>query len=177
MRKVFYRWLLPALVASCAFGQEDERAEQWLAKRATDLSAWETLSNKWVQASASVAPPVENLVLPLEHYESGREKGRIRTLLKAERAQLLEGGLVFARNVKVDLLQPDGKPEATLVAEDCLLDRNTKKGFSRGVVDVKAGPDHLKGRGIYFSTDEQFIKILSECEIRTFRIPAKFGRL
>jgi len=112
-------------------------------------------------------------VLPLDHYENGR----IRAVLRAEKAHLLENDLVFAWNVKIEMLLPDGKPDGVLIAEDCLLDRNAKRGFCRGAVSVKKGPDHLKGRGMYFSTDEQFIKLLSECEIRTSRIPASFGRL
>ena len=176
MRNFFYRWLLPMLVAACAFGQEDDRAEQWLAKR-MDTTAWEALSAKWDEASASKTTPVENLVLPLDHYKTGREKGRIRTLLKAEKAHLLGEDLVFAWNVKIELLLPDGTPELTLVAEDCLVERNTKRGFCRGAVDIKSEADHLKGRGMYFSTDEQFIKLLSECEIRTSRVPSSFGRI
>ena len=149
--------------------------EQWLAKRA-DVREWEELASKWEQASAVMTMPVEDLVLPLEHYDSGR----VQTVLRAERGHLLKGemeGLVFARNVKMERLRPDGKPEGMLIAEDCLIDRNTKLGYARGAVEVKTGTDQLKGRGMYFSTDDQFIKLLSECEIRTFRIPARFGRL
>ena len=137
------------------------------------MGEWEALSGKWEGASTMGEAPVENLVLPLEHYGNGR----VKTVLRAEKAHLLENDLVFARNVKVEMLSPDGKPEGVLLAQDCLIDRNTKRGYSRGAVEVKAGADHLKGRGMYFSTDDQFIKILSECEIHTFRIPARFGRL
>ena len=178
MRMHRYRWMLRGagvglvLVVAYVFG-EDTQFEQWLAKRA-DTGAWEALSAKWEEARvAATTTPVEQLVLPLDHHENGR----IRAVLRAEKAHLLEGDLVFAWNVKVEMLLPDGKPDGVLVAEDCLLDRNAKRGFCRGAVEVKKGPDHLKGRGMYFSTDEQFIKLLSECEINTSRIPASFGRL
>jgi len=188
-----------ALAAACVFGQEDvpieQRIEQWLAKRA-DMAAWEALRDKWEaaraateavsaenvkdkpggqgkDARASTITPVENIVLPLDHYDNGR----IRAVLRAEKAYLLGEDLVFAWNVKVEMLLPDGKPDGTLLAEDCLIDRAAKRGFCRGAVDVKTGPDHLKGRGMYFSTDDKFIKLLSECEIRTIRIPASIGRL
>jgi lipopolysaccharide export system protein LptC len=137
------------------------------------MGAWEALSGKWEQSSAAMTTPVENLVLPLDHHESKR----IKTLLRAEKARLLGEGLIFALNVKMELLAADGKPDGMLIAEDCLIDRNTKRGYCKGAVEVKTGTDHLKGRGMYFSTDEEFIKLLSECEIRTFRIPASFGRL
>ena len=191
MSRARHRWLalgsgmMAVLAAAFAPGQGQQeqepdgeaRLEQWLAKRAADMGAWEELSAKWEAASTSTTTPVENLVLPLDHYESGREKGRIRTLLRAEKAHLMGEDLVFAWNVKVEMLLPDGTPDGTLTAEDCLIDRVKKIGYCRGAVDVKKGPDHLKGRGMYFSTDDQFIKLLSECEIRTFRIPASFGRL
>jgi len=161
------------LLVACAFGQDEERIEQWLAKRA-DTSAWEALSARWEEASTALTTtPVENIVLPLDLYENGR----IRVLLRAEKAHLLGDDLVFAWNVKVEMFLPDGTPDGTLEAEDCLLDRTKKRGFSRGAVEVKKGPDRLKGRGMHFSTDDQFIKILSECEIRTSRIPSSFGRL
>jgi len=192
-------WLV--LAAACVCGQEDEqRIERWLAERADMMAAWEALSGKWEavraateeaaagnvkdkpggqgkDARAAAITPVENIVLPLDHYKGGREDGRIRTLLRAEKAYLLGEDLVFAWNVKVEMLLPDGKPDGTLLAEDCLIDRNAKRGFCRGAVDVKTGPDHLKGRGMYFSTDDKLIKLLSECEIRTIRIPASLGRL
>ena len=162
-----------ALVTARVFGQEEAQAETWLAKQRTDTSAWEALSNKWEESSAATTTPVENIVLPLDHHVNGR----IRAVLRAEKAHLLGNDLVFAWNVKIDLLLPDGTPDGTLVAEDCLMDRINRRGFCRGAVEVKKGPDHLKGRGMYFSTDEQFIKLLSECEIRTTRIPSRFGRL
>jgi len=164
-----------ALLAARVFGDGEERLEQWLAKRA-EMGAWEeALSAKWEEARVAVTTtPVEDLVLPIHD-----ENGRIRAVLRAEKAHLLEGDLVFAWNVKIEMLLPDGKPDGVLIAEDCLLDRNAKRGFCRGAVEVKRKPDHLKGRGMYFSTDNQFIKLklLSECEIRTSRIPASFGRL
>jgi len=162
--------LCAALCAHCgstAFGEgAAPDIEQWLAKRA-DTKAWEELSGKWEASRAAMTAPAENLVLPLDHHENGR----VRALLRAEKAQILGTNLVFALNVKVELLQPDGKPDGLLLAEDCLIDRAAKRGFSRGAVDVTQGEDRLKGRGMYFATDDQFIKILSECEIRTFRIP------
>jgi hypothetical protein len=76
--------------------------------------------------------------------------------------------------VRVTILTVDGKP--TCDAQDCLFDRR-KHGYCRGQVHAVMGTDRLKGLGMYFSIEEQFIKILSECEIRTSRIPSKLGRL
>ena len=178
LREKILTALLCVLCAYSAIADDaDARVGQWMAKRAEDTAAWEALSGKWEQANTAMTTPVENLVLPVNHYETGREKGRVRTLLRAEKAQLLPDGLIFARNVRVELLSPTGKIEGVLVADDCLIERDTKRGYCQGEVDVQMGTDRLKGRGMYFSTEEQFIKILSECEIRTSRIPASLGRL
>lgn len=170
-------WL--GLAAACACAQEDapqvSRDERWLAMCAVMAEACGALSGKWEEASgAATTTPVESLVLPLNYHDKNQ---RVHTLLKAEKAHLLGEDFVFAWNVKVEMFLPDGKPDGVLTAEDCLLDRVNKRGFCRGAVDIQKGPDRLKGRGMFFSTEEDFIKLLSECEFRTFRIPASFGRL
>jgi hypothetical protein len=116
---------------------------------------------------------VENLTLPLDYYVSGR----IRAILRAQKAQLLPDGLVFAEGVRVDMLTEGGQPDGWLKAEACLFDRTAKKGYCEGAVSVEKGGDRLKGRGMYFSFEQQFIKILGECEIRTHRIQLNIGRL
>jgi len=167
--------ILCALWGNDASAAPPPDGEALLAQR-PDMGAWEDLSKKWEAANALTEAPVEDLALPLEHYDNGR----VRTVLRGERAYLLGGdqeGLVFARKVKVERLATNGKPEGVLLAEDCLIDRNTRRGYCRGAVEVRLGGDTMKGRGLYFSTDDQFYKLLAECEIRTFRIPVKFGRL
>ncbi len=146
-------------------------AEQWFARHTDQV--WQPLAAKWDEAKASMASPVENLMLPLAYYENGR----MRAVLRAKRAQLMGEEMVFAEDVRVDLLTVDGKPDGCLMAQDCLFDRLSKHGYCRGQVHAVMGTDRLKGLGMYFSIEEQFIKILSECEIRTSRIPSKLGRL
>jgi hypothetical protein len=157
--------------ADCAWGVAEMDAAQWFARHTDQV--WQPLAAKWDASKASMTSPVENLTLPLDYYENGRMKA----VLHAKRAQMLGEEYVFAEGVLVDLLTVDGKPDGKLVAEGCLFDRQAKRGFCRGAVHVVKGTDRIWGRGMYFSIDEQFIKILSECEIRTYRIPVKLGRL
>ena len=134
---------------------------------------WQPLAGKWAASKAALTSPVENLTLPLDYYPNGRMKA----VLHAEKAQMLDGGLIYSEGVVVDMLAEDGKPDGRLTADGCLFDRQAKQGYCEGAVHVEKGTDRIKGRGMYFSIEEQFIKILSECEIRTRRIPFKLGRL
>lgn len=150
----------------------EARATRWLTNRLA-VAAWQGLVDKWDASKAAMTAPIENLSLPVNHYPDGRK----RIVLVAKRAQILSESLVFAEGVRLEMLTPDGKSDGVVVADDCLLDQSTKRGYCRGRVDVTKGTDHIKGVGMMFSGENQFIKILSECEIRTFRIPSRFGRL
>jgi len=150
----------------------EARVTRWLTNR-LDSATWQVLIDKWDASKAAMTSPIENLVLPVDHYADGRK----RIVLIARRAQILSETLVYAEGVKLEMLTPDGKSDGIVLADDCLLDQKTKRGYCRGKVDLTKGTDHIKGRGLMFSGDDQFIKILSDCEIRTFRVPARLGRL
>jgi lipopolysaccharide assembly outer membrane protein LptD (OstA) len=150
----------------------EARAARWLTNRLA-VEAWQELVDKWDASKAEMTAPIENLSLPVDVYPDGRK----RIVLVARRAQILSKSLVFAEGVRIEMFATDGKSDGILLAEDCLLNQSTKRGYCRGLVDVKKGTDHIKGRGMMFSADEKFIKILSECEIRTKRIPERVGRL
>ena len=77
----------------------------------------------------------------------------------------------------MELLTEDGHSDGQLTAEGCLFDRKAKQGYCEGLVSMVKSGDRLKGRGMYFSIEEQFIKILADCEIRTQRVRNNFGRI
>lgn len=170
------RWCVAAVLLSLSIGtacasSNDDDVSYWF-NRHTE-AVWRTFAEKWAPSKAAMTSPVENLTLPLDYYDNGCMKA----VLHAQKAQMLPDGIIFAEGVCVDLLAADGKPDGKLIAEGCLFDRQAKRGYCEGAVNVVKGTDRLKGRGMYFSIEEQFIKILSECEIRTQRIPLKLGRL
>lgn len=165
--------VLAGLWAGCLLA--DESADPDVASlfaRHPD-AAWAPLAEKWASTRASMTSPVENLILPLDAYPNGRT----RALLRAKRAQIFMDGKIFAEGVVVELSDEEGRPDGHLMAEGCLFDRNTKCGYCEGWVNVEKSGDQLKGRGMYFSIEGQFIKILADCEIRTHRIRNNFGRL
>jgi len=156
--------------SAAAASAHDPEVQRWFDRHPDSL--WRPLAEKWAASKAAMTSPVVNLTLPLDYYENGR----VRAVLKAGRSQMYEDGLIFAENVSIDMLTADGMPDGRLTAENCLFDRQAKHGYCEGSVWMVKGADRLKGRGMYFSIGNQFIKILSECEIRTNRIPLKFGR-
>lgn len=160
--------LLAGLTASAA---EDAEVDRWFNRHAPGL--WQPLAEKYASVKAAMTTPVENLMLPLDHHPNGRIKAQLR----AQKAQIFLDGMIFAEGVSVELLKDDGQPDGLLTAAGCLFDRNAKHGYCEGPVSLEKSGDRLKGRGMYFSFEEQFIKILNECEIRTSRIKNNFGRL
>lgn len=135
---------------------------------------WKALAARWDSTKAAMTEPAENLTIPIEYHPDGRVKAR----LKAERSQIFdEGNTIYAEGIRVELLDPDGKVDGELVAGGVLFDRRTKSGFCKGAVIVKKGGDQIKGVGLYFSSEDEYIKILSDCEIRTHRFKGTFSRL
>ncbi len=175
-RKGGWSWRAAAVAgglfcARLASGEADPDVERWFSRHSDE--AWRPLADKWASSKAAMTSPVENLALPLDYHANGRTKA----VLRAVKAQLIGDGVIYAEGVSVELLTEEGLPDGRLTAEACLFDRANKQGYCEGLVSVTKGSDRLKGRGMYFSIEAQFIKILSECEIRTQRIPLKVGRL
>lgn len=158
-------------LAGPASGSGDPEVDRWFARHSEEV--WRPLAGRWSEVKASMTSPVENLQLPLEYHANGR----IKAVLRAEKAQIFLDGLIFAEGVSVELLTETGLPDGRLTAAGCLFDRNAKHGYCEGAVSVEKSGDRLKGRGMYFSIEAQFIKILADCEIRTRRIRNNFGRL
>ena len=136
-------------------------------------SAWSDLAGRWEEMKAKMSTPVENLSIPLDYHVNGRMRAR----LFAVRAQIFEDGTVFASGVKVNLFDDTGKPVGYLKASDCIFERKSSQGYCKGRVEVKYGSDMLSGKGMYFSISGEYIKILSDCEIRTKRFQVNLGRL
>lgn len=135
--------------------------------------ACKQLQERWERANAEMATPVENLVLPVEFHPNGR----VKIVLRAKQSQMFKDGYIFATGVHFDMFDVDGKKNGEMVMDDCLFDRERRIGYCKGRVHVNRDGDALKSRGMYFSTEPNFIKLLSECEIRTRRIPVDLGRL
>lgn len=166
--------LAAAILLLCAVrGRAGDKsdADRWLERPPDE--GWRALAERWQPVKASMTSPVENLLLPLDHFPNGR----VRAQLAAKKAQVFSDGIIFAEDVTVALFNDRGEPDGCLTAEGCIFDRSTKNGYCEGPVSMEKEGDRLKGRGMYFSFERQSIKILGDCEIRTRRIRNNFGRL
>jgi hypothetical protein len=153
-------------------GELDNAAIEALFRRHSDDNL-KQLDKQWSEIKGRMTNPIENLTLPLDYYPDGTIKAR----LIAKHSQIFENGTVFASGVEVVMYDVGGQVSGHLVASDCVFDREKSHGYCRGAVEVRYNNDVLKGVGMYFSIADEYIKILSDCMIRTRRFQTNLGRL
>ena len=135
---------------------------KWLEER-NDDSDMLRLRTAYADCVAKLAQPAENVAFPIESYPDGTVKSR----LKAKRAQLfLDTGFIWGEGIRVEEYGRDGKVSGWLAADNCVVDRNTRTGWVEGSATLSYNDTVVKGRGVYFSFDREFIKIFSQSEIR-----------
>lgn len=134
---------------------------------------WRDLAEKWTSMKDAMRTPVENLVLPVESWDNGA----VRTRIKATKAQLLELRYIFAENVTIEMFDDQGGKTGELQAADCLFDRKEKRGYCKGQVQGEKDGDSISSVGMYFSASKQYVRLLSAGEIRTRRFSGTFGRI
>lgn len=156
----------------CASGELSDAQIDALFSRLPD-DPWKALDTRWDAVKAKMTTPIENLSLPLETHPNGM----VRARLNARHSQIFEDGTIFASGVKVILYSEKGEVQGSLSAGDCIFEKQGSHGYCRGSVEVQYGTDTLKGIGMYFSISGEYIKILSNCEIRTQRFQVNLGRL
>ena len=162
---VFVKCFLATACALVALAGMSFNSEQWLAERADD-SDMMRLRVAYRDSVAKVESPAENVVFPLETFPDGSVKSR----LTAARAQMFtDSEYIWGEDIRVEQYREAGSTNvwASLKAENCIVDRKTKSGWVEGSATMVYGDSSVKGRGIYFALPREYIKILSNCEIRT----------
>ena len=162
---VFVKHFLIAACALVALAGLAFDSEKWLSERADD-SDMVRLRVAYRDCVAKVESPAENVVFPLESFPDGSVKSRLR----AVRAQMFtDSDFIWGEDILVEQYREAGSTNvwASLKAENCLVDRKTRTGWVEGSATMVYGDSSVKGRGIYFSLPREYIKILSNCEIRT----------
>ena len=151
--------------AIAALGCMALNSERWLAERADDSDLMR-LRAAYRECVAKLESPAENVAFPLESFPDGSVKSR----LTAARAQMFaDSDFIWGEKIRVEQYREMGGTNvwASLDAENCVVDRKTKSGWVEGSATMTYGDSSVKGRGIYFSLPREYIKILSQCEIRT----------
>ena len=162
---VFVKCLLTTACALVALVATAFDSERWLAERADD-SDMLRMRVAYRECVAKVESPAENVVFPLETFPDGSVKSR----LTAVRAQMFaDSNYIWGEDIRVEQYREPGSTNvwASLKADNCIVDRKTQSGWVEGNATMVYGESSVKGRGIYFSLPREYIKILSNCEIRT----------
>lgn len=147
---------------------------KWLAERGDDSDMFR-LQSEYAECVKKIDAPAENVALPLEYYPNGIVKSR----LKAQKAYMFaDTGFIWGENIKVEQYKEDGRTvEAYLTADNCIVDRKSKSGWVEGNAQMDWDGTSIRGRGIYFSFDREFIKIFSQTEIRTKALKLGAGKV
>lgn len=158
MKKLLSIAACVATLAAAAFS-----SREWLAMRNDDSDA-ARLRAAYADCLKKLDSPAQDVNIPLESFPDGTIKSRI----SAARAQLfLDTDLVWGEKIHVEQLKPDGTRQATLDADNCIVDRKSRSGWVAGEALMTYGNSSVRGRGVYFSLSNEFIKIFSQSEIRT----------
>ena len=141
-----------------------EGVPAWLnvSALATNAVEWKDMADVWRQNPEANGSPVENLTLPIEHYDNGR----IRAVLHASKAIVGSSGLVWSWALAVDMFDPNGTPDGRIEADSCLYDRNARRGYCPAAVALIRTNATITGCGMYWTTTTQRMRILSNAVVR-----------
>lgn len=160
------RRVLAILAAVCAFGAargDDEGLDEDLRRRVAGMAADEQrLRAGFAHYAPLATSPGEGIVVPLETYPDGS----VRTSVLAGKAQFFQSdGLVWCSDALVRQFDASGRETMSLKCAAGLFDRNTKTGWLEGPVEGRYDRTDLFGRGVYFSVNEEYVRIASEVVI------------
>jgi len=145
-------------------------AEEWHGKRELFTREAERLRAAYTNCVAKLETPAEDVTVPVETYDDGA----VKVLIYAKKAQyFLDSGLVWAEDVVVKKFDRDGVLSAQVDAKNCVVDRFSKSGWAEGPASVTHGKTVFRGKGIYFSSAEGYVKVFESSDIESADL--KFG--
>ncbi len=158
MKKLLLVFALGAFASLQAFD-----LDAWQAKCAMLDQEAERLQIAYTNCVAQLQKPGEDIVIPIEQHPDGRTK----VIISAKKAQFfLDTGFVWCEDVTVKELLPDGiTVKAYIAADNCVIDRDTRSGWSQGHTLAQYEDYTVEGNGIYFSFEEEYVKITSKSSI------------
>ena len=137
-------------------------SEEWLGKRELFAREAERLRTAYTNCVAHLETPAEDVTVPVETFDDGS----VKVMIFAKKAQyFLDKGLVWAEDVTVRRFKPNGTLEATIEAKNCVVDRFSKSGWAEGLATVTHGKTVFKGKGVYFSSPEGYVKVVERTDV------------
>ena len=145
-----------------ALGASAFDSEAWLRKRAGLMKEAERLRTAYAACAAAVDSPAEDVTVPVETFPDGS----VKFVVRAKRAQyFLDTGLVWAEGVEARKFKRDGTLDLTLVATNCVIDRASKSGWADGPATLVQGESAFRGRGIYFSSPDGYVRVTQDSDL------------
>lgn len=156
-----------ALLSLCllwALGVRAFDSAAWLAKRADLEHEIGRLRDAYRQCARNVQTPAEDVTVPIETFPDGS----VKTSVHARKAQyFIASGLVWAEGVTVRKFKRDGTLDLTLEAQSCVVDRLTKSGWAEGPAKLTQGESVFRGRGVYFSSPEEYVRVTRDSDLES----------
>ena len=145
-------------------------SSEWHEKRELFAREAERLMAAYTNCVAKLQVPAEDVTVPVETFEDGS----IKLIVFAKKAQyFLDSGLVWAEGVEVKKFKKDGTLDGRIEAKSCVVDRFSKSGWAEGPATVEHGKTTFRGRGVYFSSPESYVKVFDEASVDSADL--KFG--
>lgn len=136
----------------------------WMERRVDLANEVGRLRDEYRRCAGKADSPAEDVSLPVETFPDGS----VKTSVQAKKAQyFLDAGLVWAQDVVVREFRRDGSPDATLEAQSCVVDRMTRSGWADGAVKMVQGGTAFRGRGVYFSSPEEYVRVTADSELES----------
>ena len=143
---------------------------EWLEKREILTREAERLQAAYTNCVAHLQTPAEDVTVPVETFEDGS----VKVVVAAKKAQyFLQSGLVWAEDVVVRKFKKDGSLDARIDAKNCVVDRLAKSGWAEGPATVTHGKTTFRGKGVFFSSPESYVKVFERSDIESKDL--KFG--
>lgn len=167
MKRLAFLVLAAAILPSALYSFDSAK---WLAKRERMTQDARRLQAAYSNCVNRINSPSEGLTIPLETNPDGS----VRTSIYAKRAQFfVESKLVWAEDLVMTKLDPDGTERLRLEADRCIIDRVAKSGWIEGHAKVTQGKTFFEGDGVYFSSSNNFVTAYSNSDIQSKDL--KFG--
>ena len=161
---------LLSLLSLMTFSALAFNSEDWLGKRELFAREAERLRAAYTNCVAHLETPAEDVTVPVETFDDGS----VKVMIFAKKAQyFLDKGLVWAEDVTVRRFKEDGRLEALIEAKNCVVDRFSKSGWAEGSAKVSHGKTTFRGRGVYFSSPEAYVKVFERADVDSQDL--KFG--
>ena len=143
---------------------------EWSGRREMLTRKAERLQVAYTNCAAQATEPAEGVIVPIEINPDGS----VKLSIEAEKSQLfLDKGLVWAEGVVIRKTGPDGAEVSRIEADNCVFDRNTKSGWADGKLTLTHGGTVFSGRGVYFSSPEDYVMSFSDSSV--YSKDLKFG--